>query len=237
MAKYGTQSPIITKAKSLVVACDVPFEKFPALLRETRSIQEIKAYKIPARAGRRGWEEWNRTLRSYTNKISIYDHQKAGTDVPDTQREFMRDVKESGFKAVILYPRLEDSSEIHEAHIMEAIDAGLKVMVGGKMTHQLFNQEQYEMALRIYETAYKNGIRNFGLPANSISDLNFSEVIRKKFNEEVDFFLIGIGLQGGNLEEVVKMFNGTRFHPIVGRLIYEAKDMKQAALDLASKLH
>ena len=111
-------------------------------------------------------------------------------------------------------------------------------MVGGKMTHQQFSPEQYSRAFKIYETAFRNGVRNFGLPANSIDDLEFSEQILKMFKgEKIDSFPIGIGPQGGYLDEILRIFSGTRFHPIVGRLIYESENMHQAALDLASKLH
>ena len=238
MEEYKIQNPIIRERNKIVIACDVPFEEFFTLVRETRAIPEVGGYKIPARAGRMGWEKWNRILKSYTDKIPIYDHQKGGTDVPDTQRGFMEDVKASGFSAVILYPRLDDEPKVHEFHIREAMDAGLKVMIGGKMTHQQFNSEQYEKAFKIYETAYRIGVRNFGLPTNSLPDLEFSENIKRIFwQEKIDFFPIGIGPQGGNLDEITKIFAGTRFHPIIGRLIYEASNIKQATLDLASKLN
>ena len=238
MKKCESQSQrIIERERSYVVACDNP-EIFPSDIRETRLIPEIGGFKAPAVSGFMGWQKWVKTGRSYTDKPFFYDHQKGGTDVPDTYRSFIRYVKKAGFDAIILYPRLDDEPETHEFFFSDALNAGLKVMAGGKMTHQNFNAEQYGRAFKIYETAFKMGVRNFGVPANSQNDLEFSSKILKKYaNKNVDFFPIGIGPQGGNIEDVIKLFGKVRFHPIIGRLIYESDNIHQTALDLASKLY
>ncbi len=61
--------------------------------------------------------------RKHTDKPIIYDHQKAGTDIPDTGRNFARVVKKAGVDTVIFFPQA--GPETARAWIYHALDRKL----------------------------------------------------------------------------------------------------------------
>ena len=124
---------IINRDRSVIPACDVGLDLFERIVKETGGIEGIGGFKIPAHSGRKGWETWIAIARNHTDKPLIYDHQKAGTDIPDTGKRFMQEVKEAGFDAVILFPQAGPATEYE--WILAAQEAGLGVIVGGEMTH------------------------------------------------------------------------------------------------------
>src|SRR4051812_4749951 len=96
---------IIDRQRSIIPACDVDFAQFERILRETANIPEIGAYKIGAAlALSEGLRSVVKIARKYTQKPLIYDHQKAGTDIPDTGKQFASTIKSCGIDAVILFP-------------------------------------------------------------------------------------------------------------------------------------
>ena len=169
----------------------------------------------------------------YTNKPLIYDHQKAATDVPYTAKKFMECLSAAEFSAVILFPRVNDY-EVQKAWIKAAFEEDLGVIIGGKMTHQKEYPPLREIE-EIYSIATELGVLDFVVPGNEPDFINH---IRKFIeNEGINptFYAPGFATQGGDITESSKVA-GERFHAIIGREIYEAKDIRQATLDLASKL-
>ena len=229
---------IIEKDRSVIPACDIPFENFEELVKQTADVEGIGGYKIPAIAGRKGWETWINVARKYTNKPIIYDHQKAGTDIPDTGKEFMRNVKESGFDAIILFP--QSGPETERAWIYHALDNDLKVIVGGRMTHPAYSVSEGgfitdEGALDMYRIAVKAGINNFVVPGNKPDVIKTVKEIVESEGISPVFYAPGFIAQGGKIEEAAKIA-GDKFHGIVGRGIYKSEDMKKAALEHTSQL-
>ncbi len=224
----------------MIPACDVPLEVFESLVEETGDIEGIGGYKIPATSGRKGWERWNMVARKHTEKPLIYDHQKAGTDIPDTGKLFMKELSESGFNAVILFPLSGPKTE--RAWIEYALNSGLNVMVGGWMTHGEYAVSEggwitNEGILNMYRIAARMGINNFVLPGTKP---NAIRQIRETIGEEgcIDPVLYGPGLgigQGGDVAEA-KTLAGDKFHAIVGRGIYEAQNKRAAVLEHYSQL-
>ncbi len=222
---------IIERERSIIPACDVPFEQFEELVKQTADVDAIGGYKIPATSGRKGWERWVEVARKYTQKPLIYDHQKAGTDIPDTAKDFMRELRGAGIDTVILFPQAGPETE--RAWIYHALDNDLKVIVGGRMTHPAYSQSEGgfisdEGALEMYRIAARAGIIHFVVPGNKL------EIIRSvKETVEAEgiipiFYSPGFVAQGGKIEDATKVA-GERWHAIVGRGIYQAKDMKNAA--------
>ena len=97
-------SRIIQADRSLIVACDVPYERLGDLVKATRDVEGVGGYKIPLRSGRKGWETWVNTAHEYTNKPLILDGQKLGNDIPDIGKGVMQDIAGAKFDAVILFP-------------------------------------------------------------------------------------------------------------------------------------
>ena len=245
---YGTQTArkemgaleqrIIEPDRSVIPACDVPFEQFEPLVRETADVPGIGGYKIPLISGRKGWETWISTARRYTDKPLIFDGQKLGTDIPDTGQEVMKNIKEAGFDAVILFPQAGPETE--RAWIYHALDKGLKVIVGGRMTHPAYTVSEGgfitdEGALDMYRIAARAGINNFVVPGNKPDVIKQVKDVVEAEGVSPVFYAPGFIAQGGSISDAAKVA-GERFHGIVGRGIYQALDIKAAAIEHASQI-
>ena len=252
---------IIQRDRSIIPACDVSIEKFVDIVKKTGNLEKVGGYKIPATAGREGWEIWVKTARKYTDKPLIYDHQKAGTDIPDTGENFMKAIKGAGFDAVILFP--QSGPVVEYEWIRAAQDKGLGVIVGGEMTHLRYLSSDindkgskyseifhdligFEKILRgyirddapddIYKLAAKMGVSDFVVPGNKPDRIaHYKLIIEDSGIKEPIFYSPGLIAQGGQISNGAKAA-GRRFHGIVGRGIYNAKNIREAALELTSQL-
>ena len=63
--------------------------------------------------------------------------------------------------------------------------------------------------------------------------MEYKKIIEKTIKEPV-FYSPGLIAQGGKIMDLAKKLD--RWHAIIGRAIYEAKDMKKAAEELAKEL-
>src|SRR3989338_6209427 len=128
--------PIIKSDKSIIPSCDVPtIAKLRQMVEEACDVEGVGGYKIGFELViPYGLKEVLETIHSRTDLPVIYDHQKAGTDIPDTGKAFMKACK--GVQAVILFPQAGPETEA--AWIKAAQDADMPVIVGGEMTHKGF---------------------------------------------------------------------------------------------------
>lgn len=237
--KYGLGGEKLIEGRTVIPACDVPFEDFEAIVEATAGNPKIGGYKIPAHAGRKGWEKWVEVARKHTDKPLIYDHQKAGTDIPDTAGQFMKDLKEAGFDAVILFPHAGPRTQV--AWTGEALQQGLTVFVGAEMTHPKFKESEggyiSDKALdETYLRAARQGVNHFIVPGNKPDRIeHYHELIEGEGIEPV-FASPGLVAQGGKISDAVKVA-GKNWHGIVGRAITGAADKRAAAIELTSQLY
>ncbi len=232
-------SNIISVDRSIIPACDVDNSKYEEIIRETCDIPKIGGYKIGAALALSvGLPSLVKIARQYTKKPLIYDHQKAGTDVPDTAKGFMAVLKESGVDAVILFPLSGPATQM--VWIQSAKEANLQVIVGGHMTHEryLASEGGYiedNAVQKIYSNAADQAISDFVVPGNK------PEVIQKirkmlQFKKIAPvFYAPGFIAQGGSISEAASVA-GPKWHAIVGRALYEATDIRKAALSLTRYL-
>jgi orotate phosphoribosyltransferase len=245
---YGTENTkrwcrslkFIERDKGIIPACDVSLNKFEELVRVTADIDSVVAYKIPAISGRKGWETWISIARKYTQKPLIYDHQKASTDIPDTGKDFMAEVKAAGFDAVILFPESGPSTQWEWVH--SAFEQDLEVLAGGEMTHPRLKASEGgyindDALIRMYILAAKAGVNNFVVPGNKPDriELYKSEIEKAVPGIMPAFYSPGLVAQSGKISEATKVA-GNRWYGIVGRGIYAAPDMREAALEHVSQL-
>ena len=229
--------PIIKLKKSIIPSCDVnSLEKLGKLVKATCSVKGVGAYKIgfelviPF-----GMKAVVKTIRKIIRLPIIYDHQKAGTDIPETGEKFMRACKL--VDAVILFPQAGPETEV--AWIKAAQQSKMKVIIGGEMTHQAFLKEaggfiDDNAPKRMYEIAASMGVADFVIPGNKLEKaLEYVNLIKKKVKNPV-FYSPGLVTQGGKISDLTKQLDS--WHAIVGRAIYEAKDMRKAAEELTKKL-
>ncbi len=235
------EQKIIDRDRSVIPACDVStLEEFEALVRDTSQVEGIGGYKIGFELGLGyGLARVVETARKHTNKAIIYDHQKAGTDIPDTGKNFAELCKKSGVDAIILFP--QSGPETERAWIYHALDKGLKVIVGGRMTHPAYSVSEGgfitdEGALDMYRIAARAGINNFVVPGNKPDVIKqVKEAVENEGMSSPGFYAPGFIAQGGNISDAAKVA-GDKFHGIVGRGIYQAQDKKAAAIGHASQL-
>ncbi|MFH1408338.1 MAG: orotidine 5'-phosphate decarboxylase / HUMPS family protein [Nanoarchaeota archaeon] len=227
-------SDIIKLKQSVIPSCDVPdLERLKELVKATADIEGIGAYKIgfelviPF-----GMNIVCAAIRDLSDKPIIYDHQKAGTDIPDTGKKFFSACH--GCDAVILFPQAGPVTQ--EAWIMAGKEAGMPVIIGGEMTHSGFlagdnGYLQNDTPNRIYELAAKLGIRDFVVPGNKPERIIHYHQLLEKYDPV--FYSPGLVSQGGEITAAAAAA-GENWHAIVGRAIYEAEDMKKAAEQLTS---
>ena len=176
--------------------------------------------------------------RIHTTKPLIYDHQKAGTDIPDTGKPFAHVCKQSGINAIILFPQAGPETE--RAWIEAAKEEGLGVIVGGLMTHKKYTRGEGgyiadEAVIEMYLNAVKLGVTDFVVPGTNPQAIEKIRVMLEHQGIEPTLYSTGFGAQGGDLSTAAKAL-GTRWHAIVGRAIYGAKNVRHAVEDLSALL-
>ena len=231
---------VIERDKSVIPACDVStLEEFERLVESTADVEGIGGYKVGFELGLAySLGKVVEIVRKHTTKPVIYDHQKAGTDIPDTGRNFARVCKAAGVDAVILFPQAGPETE--RAWIYHSLDAGLKVIVGGRMTHPAYAVSEGgfitdEGALDMYRIAASAGINHFVVPGNKVDVIAEVKLTVEAKGVSPVFYAPGFIAQGGSISDAAKVA-GDRFHGIVGRGIYQALDIKAAAIEHASQI-
>ena len=228
---------IIKLKKSIMPSCDVDsLEKLGKLAKATCSVRGIGAYKIgfelviPF-----GMKAVVKTIRKCTKLPIIYDHQKAGTDIPEMGEKFMKACKLAD--AVILFPQAGPETEV--AWIKAAQKAKMNIIIGGEMTHQAYLKEaggfiDDNAPKRMYEIAASMGVTDFVIPGNKPEkSMVYANLIKNKIRNPV-FYSPGLITQGGKISDLARSLDS--WHAIVGRAIYEAKDMRKAAEEIAKEL-
>jgi orotidine-5'-phosphate decarboxylase len=231
---------IIKYDRSIIPACDVKtLEGLKRIVKGTCDVDKIGGYKIGlVLALSHGLPKVVKTIREFTDLPIIYDHQKAGTDIPALGQKFAEACKSAGVSAVILFPQSGPATE--EEWIKACNDTGLGVLVGGEMTHPKFKRSEggfiNDDALdEIYLNAVELDVTNFVVPGNRIDRItHYRSILETKVNN-LTFFAPGFVAQGGEITEAAKTA-GKSWHAIVGRGIYKAEDVKKAAEEMTSKL-
>ncbi len=218
--------------RSIVPACDVfTLNQLSNIAKATKDEPRVGAYKLGFQLGLQyGLPALVETIRQHTTKPIIYDHQKAGTDIPDTGRAFAQVCAGSGIDSVILFPQAGPETE--RAWIYAALNEGLHVIIGGRMTHPAYAVSEGgfitdEGAMQMYRIAIQCGVTDFVVPGNKLEVI---QQVQKMFFDWhgsdtmiPTFWAPGFVSQGGKIEEAAKVA-GPQWHAIVGRAICEGAD-------------
>jgi orotidine-5'-phosphate decarboxylase len=231
---------IIKIPRSVIPACDVEdIKKFEEIVQETAGIEKIGAYKIGFElALQYSLPKIVKTARKFTDKPIIYDHQKAGTDIPDTGKSFAKTCKKAKLDAAILFPQAGPETE--KAWINALKEQGIGVIIGGEMTHKgyLETENGYilsEAPKRMYELAVSLGVNDFVVPGNKPEKISYYKGFIESKGAKPVFYSPGLIAQGGKISDSAKAA-GKNWHAIVGRALYEAQDIKKAALELVKEI-
>lgn len=216
----------------VIVACDVQtLEELRQLVEATSSVNGIVGYKIGFMLGL-GWGLRNvaDSIRDISDLPIIYDHQKAGTDIPQMGAAFAETMKQAGVNAAILFPQAGPHTE--EAFIAALKKENIIPMVHGEMTSQFLQKDGGFVAdsapEQIYEIAARLGVEYFIAPGNKPdSTRKYVNIISRFVKPKI--CMPGIGRQGGDISNAFASCNGFPAYAIIGSAIYGAADMSAAA--------
>ncbi|MFC1768604.1 orotidine 5'-phosphate decarboxylase / HUMPS family protein [Nanoarchaeota archaeon] len=224
---------IIKRDKSIIISCDIDdLDKLKHLVKESCDVEGVGAYKIGFELViKYGINKVIDEIRKLTKLPIIYDHQKAATDTPFTGKKFAAVCKP--VDAVILFPHAGPVTE--KEWIIECKKAGLGVIVGSEMTHEAYLEKDggyitNKAPEQMIKIAIENGINDFVVPGNKPEKV---KQYRKIIGEKGVLYSPGIGAQGGSIEEYSKAA-GKYWHAIIGRSIYNAKDIKSATIQFCT---
>jgi orotate phosphoribosyltransferase len=228
---YGTEETkswcrdlkLVERDKGIIPACDVPLEKFEDIVKATKDIETVVAYKIGFEALADGLNTWVKTARKHSDKPIIYDHQKAMTDIPDTGKRFAEIIKNSGADAIIGFPQSGPSTQLEWIH--SAFEQDLEVIMGGEMTHPRFKQSEGgyiddASIVKSYVLSAKAGVNNFVMPGNKPEKIAFykAEIEKAVPGIVIDIYSPGLIAQDGKVSDATKMAD--RWKGIIGRGLY-----------------
>jgi len=222
----------------VIIACDVyDIKKLKELVEKTYGIEGIVGYKIGANLA------LQYGLKNIMQEIDfhlpvIYDHQKAGTDIPYIADKFAKACKMANIKGVIIFPQAGPKSE--EAFIEAIFANGMMPMVGGEMTHAAYLAEDGGFLLdnapaTIYEIAAKKGVEYFILPGNKEEAMKRYHLLLTSIINEPKYCMPGIGRQGGEIRKAFGILRGYAAYAIIGSAIYASDDIAKAAKKFAKE--
>ncbi len=216
----------------VIVSCDVKtIEELRNLVRETCSVKGVVGYKIGFILGLNfGLRNVVLEIKDIAGMPVIYDHQKAGTDIPQMGTEFAAVMKQAGADSAIIFPQAGPKTQ--EAFIKALIEHGIVPMVGGEMSHEgyLAKDGGYmsdDAPQRMYTNGSDAGAEFFVVPGNKPDSIKKYSELLSKGNPK--FCMPGIGRQGGGIEAAFRACSGFPAYAIVGASIYKAAGINAAA--------
>ena len=108
------------------------------------------------------------------------------------------------------------------------------------MTHKSFLSEDNGFIndaapLRIYELAAKLGIKDFVVPGNKPEKIKMYKAFLEARGLKPILYSPGLITQGGKLTESAKAA-GENWHAIIGRALYDSKNINKTAKELCKSL-
>jgi orotidine-5'-phosphate decarboxylase len=232
---------LIHQKRSIIPALDTNLITAEKIVRETASSKWLGAYKVGFYlAMTQGLPKVVEMIRSYSTKPIIYDHQKAGNDIPDTGELFVSACMESGIDSAILFPFTGPVTE--ETWIKAAQNKNFNIMVGAWMTHAGFEESaggnlSPEEILTIYSRASDLGVTEFVVPGTKLAALRLiHQLLQSKApTANLSFYTPGIQTQGGSIAEILKLIP-ENIHFIVGRALVTSNNIGQTFEQLGLQL-
>lgn len=215
-------------------------DQIKSVVEATTRITGVVGYKVGLTAVLRlGIAKAVQELRGVTDLPLIYDHQKAGPDVPDMAAKFTAICSEAGVDGLILFP-VAGPQAVRE-FVGGALRNGVLPIVGGDLPLPDYNVAgggfvADDALTRIIAGSLKLGVDHFVLPANNASRVGrLAADLVGKLDRPPALFLPGIGALGGSIREVFTVAPGCRLYAVVGRAIYRAPNPAEAAKMLAEE--
>ncbi len=235
-----TSPPVLRTTHGIVPALDMEsLDDVRRVVEQTTRVEGVVAYKLGLTCTLRlGLSAATQALRSVTDLPIIYDHQKAGADLPDMAAKFARTCKEAGVDALILFPVAGPTGV--KAFVGEALANGLLPVVGGDLPLPDYNAAGGgflvdDALASIVEQSAAMGATHFVVPAIDGAKIRHIESLLLKQMKSPALFLPGIGSLGGSIDDAFSAAPSCHAYAIIGRAVYDAPDPGEAARELAAQ--
>jgi orotidine-5'-phosphate decarboxylase len=210
-------------------------------VKATTGLAGISGYKLGLSSVLRfGLKESMRRLQDLTDLPILYDHQKAGPDMPDMAKKYTAMCAEAGVDGLILFPVAGPTAV--DGFVGEALKAGIAPVVGGEIPVPDYGVSgggyMLDDALdRILARSVERGADHFVLPAHDpVKVRRWSSWIAKNVSDPF-VFITGFGSLGGTVEGAFGASQDcARRFAIIGRLITESADPAGAAEKFYEKM-
>lgn len=234
-------APLFSAHRGIVLAADVDsIERLESLAQVAENRPQVVALKVGVTLALRiGLPRVVSSARRLVPLPIIYDHQKAGTDVPEMGKPFAQACAEAGVDAIILFPHA--GPRTLEAFVSAAFDVGLIPIVGLEMTHPAYLQSQGGFMVdsspdTICTRAVELGVTHFVVPGTKINVIRRFAARLAATNTDSSILAPGVGRQGGSLTAVVEAARPLNAYPIIGSAVYAAESPQEALLGFVKEL-
>ncbi|MDP6707003.1 MAG: orotidine 5'-phosphate decarboxylase [Alphaproteobacteria bacterium] len=222
------RSPLITAEAGIIPALDVDdAERLKRIVAATCEVDGVVGYKLGAViALRLGLGPAIDAVRGLTDLPVLYDHQKAGTDIPSMSDGFTKACRDAGADGLVLFPLA--GREAVRQFAERTRQRGMTPLVGGELPYPEYRARHggfvHDGALgRILDEATAAGVDHVIIPANEPRKVRrHVGKVRKRF-ERPSVFLPGIGTLGGSIDDAFGAADGCRRYAIIGRSIIGAR--------------
>ncbi|BBX61088.1 hypothetical protein MSAS_02620 [Mycobacterium saskatchewanense] len=225
----------------IIPALDVPST---AVVRDivvaTSSVPGVVGYKLGlATVLELGLAAAVDLVTTLTDLPIIYDHQKAGLDIPSNADNFARSLSAAGVTAAVVFPIAGPRATVEYISAMRV--AGIVPLVGGLLPIPDYTQAaggwvSDDVLEHVTRIALAHNEKHIVVPAGA----HIGSIVRvaEETGIRPRLFVPGISASGRELEalsDVVDRISGV--YPIVGRAVVAADDPATAAARLVSALN
>jgi orotidine-5'-phosphate decarboxylase len=229
----NVRSTLINQDTGIILAADVfTLEELRLLVETGAGLSEVVAVKVGFTLGLKyGLPAVVEAVSKAAKIPVIYDHQKAGTDIPQMGKPFAAVCRDAGVKGVIFFPQA--GPRTLEGFVKAAFDSGLTPIVGLVMSHDAYLESEGGYIVdgapeRIGAAAIELGVTDFVLPGTKPEIVKRFAAGTLSRIRAASIMMPGIGSQGGSLKTAFRAAKPHRRFAIIGSAIYGAKQPRAA---------
>jgi orotidine-5'-phosphate decarboxylase len=233
---------LFSSQRGIIIAADVSdLDRLKNLVEISIGVPEVVGIKIGFILGLKFslpavvWQ-----IRKINPEIPIiYDHQKAGTDIPAMGKPFAKLCKESGINGIIFFPQA--GPKTCESFVKATFDENLTPIIGLVMTHEMYLTFEGGFIAdnapdRLCEIALDLGVRNFVLPGTKLDITKKYSLGKLAKYAPVNIMMPGIGKQGGSIISAFKATANQNHYAIIGSAIYKSNKPKESLINFVKEM-